>query len=111
MFKVHRATGPAIMYLYFTHMAAGVVAEIRQLAWRTKVCAGAVNGDTCNRLVYAKQGVAASNIIRGRDSPHGVFDPLARWDLCLVRLRSFSVVSCRGGGLSTNYQLYSYIAI
>ncbi len=30
--------------------------------------------------------------IGGRDSPHGVFDPWARWDLGLVRLKSFRVV-------------------
>ena len=30
--------------------------------------------------------------VRGRDSPHGVFDPWVRWDLGLDRIRSFSVV-------------------
>ena len=30
--------------------------------------------------------------IRGRDSPHGVFDPWVRWDLGPDRIRSFSVV-------------------
>ena len=32
----------------------------------------------------------------GGDSPHGVFDPWARWDLGLVRIRSFSVVVVTG---------------
>ena len=30
--------------------------------------------------------------IRGRDSPHGVFDPRVRWDLGLDKIRSFRVV-------------------
>ena len=31
-------------------------------------------------------------LVRGRDSPHGVFDPWVRWDLGLDRIRSFRVV-------------------
>ena len=31
-------------------------------------------------------------MVRGRDSPHGVFDPWVRWDLGLDRIRSFRVV-------------------
>ena len=34
----------------------------------------------------------AGNIVRGRDSPHGVFDPWVRWYLGLDRIRSFRVV-------------------
>ena len=62
--------------------------------------------------------VWAWNMVGGRDSPHGVFDPWARWDLGLVRVRSFHVVVVVvvTAGFSTNYHyiaiwLLSYIAL